>query len=66
MDRENRVNFIHLILGNGEGGNESLRAQTHVVDPHVVTRKLNHHPLGYPFRGSDAECMRIPHLTLQK
>lgn len=37
-----REHFFSL-GGNSRGGNES-----HVVDAYVVTRKPNHHPLGYP------------------
>lgn len=67
-DGENRVNFQHH-LGRGKQWRrqwELAELQTHVVDPYVVTRKPNHHPLGYPRSGSDAEWMRIPRLTLQK
>lgn len=56
----------------GWGGVENLsapwpgkrrRAHTLPVDPHVVTCKHHHHPLGYhPRNGREGDGMRIPKL----
>lgn len=67
-DGENRANFQHhLGRGNSGGGNESLQSSRLMLLILMWSHaNPNHHPLGYPRSGSDAEWMRIPRLTLQK
>lgn len=67
MARTEGTFHITSVWGNSGGGNENYQSSTLMLLTLMWSHaKPNHHPLGYPVRGWDAEWMRIPKLSKQK